>query len=274
MRASQVPRGQMTRSDVRNRLWSVRRPGPRLAPSPAADGAGAPKRDLMNEQIQTHEELFTSGAYVREFQPEGPANPFAADYARKRKAVIEAVAGVDQRILDVGGGMGRMSIPLSARHFVTLTDISPQMLDLARPHASDRLKMRVADARALPFEDGGFDYVICIDVLPHVPDPSTVLSEARRVLRPGGTLIIDSTNSVPLWTLAYPGYLGKRPHRWLQIWRSGGVLPEWRARVRHRRRRQFVDHLAAAGFSITTLRGFGPRAFPKWHLAVAVKQWQ
>src|SRR5258708_29737765 len=107
--------------------------------------------------------------------------------------------------------MGRMSIPLSARHFVTLTDLSRQMLDLARPHASGRLTMRVADARALPFDDGGFDYVLCIDVLPHVPDPATVLSEAGRVLWPGGALIIGSTRSPPLLALSYPRYPPRSP---------------------------------------------------------------
>ena len=227
----------------------------------------------MNTRVHSHEELFTSGAYVREFQPEAAANPFARDYAKKRAAVIEAVKGFDKQVLDVGGGMGRMSIPLSGRHFVTLTDISPQMLDLARPYSSDRLKLQVADARALPFESCHFDYMLCIDVLPHVADPAAVLIEARRVLKPGGTLVIDTTSSLPIWTLGYPRYLGRRPHRWLQIWRSGGVLPEWRARVRHHRRRQLVDFLAAGGFNLVTLRGFGPSLFPKWHLAVAVKPW-
>jgi ubiquinone/menaquinone biosynthesis C-methylase UbiE len=167
--------------------------------------------------------------------------------------------------------MGRMSIPLSERHFVTLTDISPQMLDLARPHAGERLRLQVADARSLPFEDHSFDYVLAIDLLPHIPKPLDLLLEARRVLKAGGYLIIDNTNSVPLWTLAYPRYLGRRPHRWVLIWQSGGVLPEWRSRVKHHRRGRFVALLAEAGFSVASVRVFGPRACPKWHLAVAVK---
>jgi hypothetical protein len=90
-------------------------------------------------------------------------------------------------------------------------------------------------------------------------------------LKPGGFLIIDCTNSVPLWTLAYPRYLGRRPSRWLRIWRAGGVLPEWSSRVRHHRRRRLVELLTGAGFEVASVRGFGPRACPKWHLAVAVK---
>ena len=219
---------------------------------------------------QSHEDLFVSGEYVNEFRPDADANPFAGIYAQKREAVFEVVAGLDRRVLDVGGGMGRMSIPLSRRHHVTLTDISPQMLELARPHAGERLQLQVADARALPFGDGEFDDVICIDLLPHIPEPLQLLAELRRVLRPGGRLVIDSTNSIPVWTLAYPSYVGRRPHRWYQTWRAGGVLPEWKTRVRHYRRSYFLRLLDKAGFEIKSLQAFGPRACPKWHLAVAV----
>ncbi len=261
----------MTHQDGRNHPWSRLGALFRLGLGPAAMGASMSKRGFEGGQIQTHEEIFTSGAYVHDFHPESEANPFAADYARKRAAVIEAVSGADQQVLDLGGGMGRMSIPLSSRHFVTLTDISPQMLELARPYATERLRLRVADARSLPFADRSFDYVLCIDLLPHIPVPEQLLAEARRVLKPGGFLIIDCTNAVPLWTLAYPRYLGRRPHRWIHIWRSGGVLPEWRTRVRHHRRGPFVRLLTEGGFKVASLRGFGPRACAKWHLAVAVK---
>jgi ubiquinone/menaquinone biosynthesis C-methylase UbiE len=255
---------------VRNDLWLDERGDPTLQ-KPPAKGSRAPNTGSKEDPIRAHEELFTSGEYVHEFQPEARHNPFARDYARKREAVIRAVTGTDQRVLDVGGGMGRMSVPLSRTHFVTLTDISSQMLELARPAASDRLRLQVADARALPFDGGEFDYVLCIDVLPHIPEPRQLLQEVVRMLKPGGTLVIDITNSWPLWTLAYPSYLGRRPRRWLQIWRSGGVLPEWSKRVRHHRRRQLVDMLCGSGLRIQSVRGFGPRLCPKWHLAVAVK---
>ena len=221
--------------------------------------------------MRVHEELFTSGAYVREFRPDTASNPFARDYARKREAVIASVPGRDQRILDIGGGMGRMSIPLSRRHFVTLTDISQQMLDLAKPHECERLMLRQADGRELPFEDGSFDYALCIDVMPHIPDPHRLFAEVRRVLRPGGVLLIDVTNSVPFWTLAYPRYVGRHPRRWLQVWRAGGVLPEWQSRVRHHRRDELTRMLREGNFTVRSMSAFGPTICPKWHLATAVK---
>ncbi len=226
----------------------------------------------LEAAIPAHEELFTTGAYVGLFRPDETTNPFASTYARKRDAVVAAVAGSDRDVLDIGGGMGRMSVPLSARHFVTLTDISDQMLELARPHASRRLQVRQADARDLPFPDASFDYVLCVDVLPHIPQPSDAIREAHRVLRPGGSLIVDVTNSIPFWTLAYPRYVGRHPGRWLQTWRSGGVLPEWSRRVRHHRRGDLVRWLQAGGFRLGSMQSFGPPVCPKWYLATAVKQ--
>lgn len=214
-------------------------------------------------------ELFTSDAYIEHFRPGDLTNPFHADYEAKRAWVVDSVTGRGQRILDVGGAMGRMAIPLARRHDVTLCDLSPGMLDLARCNADDKLKLAVADMRALPFRSGSFDYVLCIDVLPHLPVVAPGIAEIRRVMRKGGTLIIDSTNSRPFWTLAYPRYLGRRPTRWVKIWRQGGVLPEWSTRVRHIRLHEFKAGVLSAGFTIKTQRNFGPRAFPKWHVIVA-----
>lgn len=229
----------------------------------------APKIKPEIHTQRAQREMFTSGAYVEHFRPEDRTNPFRTAYESKRAWVVEAVGGRGRRVLDVGGAMGRMAIPLARRHDVTLCDLSPRMLDLARRDAGTRLNMAVADMRALPFKDGHFDDVLCIDVLPHVPVAAPGIKELRRVLRVGGTLIIDSTNSRPLWTLAYPRYLGRRPARWVKIWRSGGVLPEWSSRVRHMRLKEFEAAVTAAGFRVRSQRNFGPRLCPKWHVIVA-----
>ncbi len=46
------------------------------------------------------------------------------------------------------------------------------------------------DAKSLPFPDGSFDAVICSELLEHVPAPAPVIAECRRVLKPGGTLLV------------------------------------------------------------------------------------
>lgn len=221
---------------------------------------------------EDHQRLFTSGAYVRDFQPESTTNPFARVYADKLEWILRTVGDRGLRVLDVGGGPGRMAAPLSQRHQVTLCDLSQDMLRLARRRPEGRVRrLLAADARELPFAGGSFDVVLCIDVLPHLPDPGPALREVWRVLAPGGTLIVDSTNSIPVWTLAYPRYVGRRPGRWFATWRAGGVLPEWRTRVWHRRRGEFLTEVAHAGFGIRSTHSFGPPLCPKWHLAVAAR---
>jgi ubiquinone/menaquinone biosynthesis C-methylase UbiE len=218
---------------------------------------------------QPGDTLFTSGAYVQHFRPDADGNPFRRLYRRKLEAVLAAVGGSPRDVLDLGAGMGRMSVPLSTRHRVTMCDISVQMLRLAQPDHGVSLRRCAADAGQLPFRPASFDDIICIDLLPHLREPEGVLRELYSLLRPGGRLIVDSTNSMPLWTLAYPRYLGRRPSRWLRTWRAGGVSPEWSARVFHRRRGDFLRLLRESRFEILEERGLGPGPLVKWHLAVA-----
>ena len=172
--------------------------------------------------------IFQTGEYVHAFQPEESYNPFRHLYARKRLDVLklapELLAGKpDARVLDIGGGMGRIALPLARQYQVHLADISPAMLDLARNAAQEaalppeRLQTSVVDAsKPLPFEAGSFDLIVCLDLLVHLPDPQVTVRELYRVLRPGGVALIDATNSMPLWVFCYPRYVGKRPKRWAQ----------------------------------------------------------
>jgi glycogen synthase len=219
---------------------------------------------------EPHARLFTSGEYVAAFQPEADWNPFRALYERKRRLVLGCVPPSARRVLDIGAGPGRMSIPLSEHHLVTSCDLSVAMLRAARPHAGPSLRLCAADAAAPPFRPGTFDAIVCIDVVPHLTAPAATLATLRELLAPDGRLIVDSTNAVPLWTLAYPRYLGRRPSRWVRTWRAGGVPPEWSSRVRHLRRAEFLQILGEAGLRPEAVHRIGPGAATKWHLAVAV----
>ena len=55
-----------------------------------------------------------------------------------------------------------------------------------------------ADVHAVPLRDGCADVVSAGEILEHVADPSTVVAEACRVLRPGGTLVLDTINATAL----------------------------------------------------------------------------
>ena len=102
---------------------------------------------------------------------------------------------VDGEVLEIGSGSGAMASEVLATHpgaRITATDFDPDMLERGLPLLSpygDRASVRQADATALPFPDGRFDAVVSFLMLHHVGRWETALSEAVRVLRPGGRLV-------------------------------------------------------------------------------------
>jgi SAM-dependent methyltransferase len=102
-------------------------------------------------------------------------------YRRKRvDADLAAASGhFSGRVLDVGGARQRGAFrpPAGARFIVADVERGH------RPHVA-------ADVQALPFRDGAFDAVKATELLEHVPDVARALAECRRVLRPGGHVVI------------------------------------------------------------------------------------
>ena len=97
------------------------------------------------------------------------------------------------RVLELGCGPGTMWRVNRARipsgWDITLTDLSPGMIDAARASlGEERFAYRTADAQDLPFDDDQFDGVIANHMLYHVPDRTRALGEIRRVLGAGGRL--------------------------------------------------------------------------------------
>ena len=101
------------------------------------------------------------------------------------------VAGL--RVLDAGCGSGPLSQALGERGAVVSGfDGSPAMLDLARQRLGADADLQVADLAApLPYADDSFDVVVAALVLHYVKDWSSTLGELRRVLKPGGRLIVS-----------------------------------------------------------------------------------
>lgn len=91
-----------------------------------------------------------------------------------------------ERVLDVGGGSGRASRALPD-HDVVVLDAARGMLELARSHG---LKTAQGDAARLPVRDHSVDAVLVVDALHHVGDPDAAIAEARRVVRPGGVVLV------------------------------------------------------------------------------------
>jgi ubiquinone/menaquinone biosynthesis C-methylase UbiE len=100
-----------------------------------------------------------------------------------------------QHVLDVACGRGMSSFMMHStepRASITGMDLLPQNVEVARVLFGHSLGLpyRVGNAMELPFPDGSFDRVQCLEAAFHFPSRARFLQEAFRVLRPGGRLVI------------------------------------------------------------------------------------
>ena len=139
-----------------------------------------------------------------------------------RKALGEA-PGHYPRALEIGAGTGYFTLNMVRAGVIdhaVATDISPGMLRRLSETAGElgvQVEAVEADAEALPFPDASFELVMGHAVLHHLPDLDRAMSEFRRVLTPGGTMVF----------MGEPSRHGDR----LAIvpkWVGGLVEPAWR----------------------------------------------
>ena len=97
------------------------------------------------------------------------------------------------RVLEVAIGTG-LNLPYyPADATITGIELSPAMLAFSRRRAADlgrAADLHTGDAQALPFPDAAFDTVVCALSLCTIPDPKTAIGEMKRVLVPGGRLLL------------------------------------------------------------------------------------
>lgn len=97
------------------------------------------------------------------------------------------------RVLEVAIGTGRSLPCYPADVTITGIELSPAMLAIARQRAGDLgrdVTLREGDAEHLPFDDASFDTVTCALALCSIPSPVAAVGEMRRVLAPGGRLLL------------------------------------------------------------------------------------
>jgi ubiquinone/menaquinone biosynthesis C-methylase UbiE len=104
---------------------------------------------------------------------------------------------VDKDVLEVacGAGLGLGYLSQTARSVVG-ADIDDAILNVARESYSGQRKVRLlkADAESLEFSDASFDTVLLFEAIYYLPNAAKFIDEARRVLRPDGTLLICTVN--------------------------------------------------------------------------------
>jgi SAM-dependent methyltransferase len=106
---------------------------------------------------------------------------------------VELCRGRDVLEVGCGAGMGLGRLASAARSVIG-GDYSAALLARARRHYGDRVPLVRLDAGRLPFRDATLDVVVLFEALYYLPSAEDFLREARRLLRPGGALVICSTN--------------------------------------------------------------------------------
>jgi ubiquinone/menaquinone biosynthesis C-methylase UbiE len=122
---------------------------------------------------------------------------------RKQLAPLrdQLVTGTRGRVLEIGIGSG-LNLPFYPRELDVLLGLDPsrELLQIAKRHSSwVHFPVELSEGRAedIPLDDGAVDHVVMSWTLCSVADPPRVLSEVRRVLRPGGSLLFVEHGRAP-----------------------------------------------------------------------------
>jgi 2-polyprenyl-6-hydroxyphenyl methylase/3-demethylubiquinone-9 3-methyltransferase len=131
-----------------------------------------------------------------EFKPLHDINPLRIDW-------IDGIVGLaGKRVLDVGCGGGLLSEGMATRGaIVTGIDLSEKPLGVARLHlleSGQKVDYRKVAVEALAEEmPAAFDAVTCLEMLEHVPNPSSVIAACARLVKPGGQVFFSTLNRSP-----------------------------------------------------------------------------
>jgi ubiquinone/menaquinone biosynthesis C-methylase UbiE len=145
----------------------------------------------------------------------GEPIPVGSSFHARRHRVAQNLIGnfqADSLLLDIGSGNAGQT-EFFARHTrlslgldLQISRLNGFQRDLQKRGISN-ITLLGGNAQQLPFHDGSFDYLTCFEMLEHVQSEQQTLSEIKRVLKPGGTLIMSV------------------PHRWWVFETHGANLP-------------------------------------------------
>jgi SAM-dependent methyltransferase len=123
-------------------------------------------------------------------------------YRGRRRVIAEALGRMELpggvEILDAGCGSGRNMVDLARFGRVTGLDVADASIARARERGVGEVVKGTLDA--MPFDAGRFDMAVSLDVIEHLEDDHMALAELRRVVRPGGSLLVTVPAYPRLWS--------------------------------------------------------------------------
>jgi len=168
--------------------------------------------------------------------------------AEARAALVPPATRPGAVLVDVGCGGGLLAPHLAGSGYRHVgVDLCASALGLASDHGVAAVR---GDARSLPVADGAADVVSAGEILEHVTDLGAAVAEACRVLRPGGTLVIDTIAATRIARVLAVGVAERVP---------GGAPPGIHDPALFVDRRELVAHAARHGVALE-LRGLRPGA--------------
>jgi SAM-dependent methyltransferase len=136
-----------------------------------------------------------------------PADPTQIERLLQRYHWTASYCG-DRDVLEVACGTGQgLGLLRSRARRLFACDLSPENLGTVRRTYGRDIALVRADAQVLPFDDRSIDVVVLLEAIYFLPDADAFMSEARRVLRPGGVCLVSAINKdCPDFNPAHPLY--------------------------------------------------------------------
>ena len=223
-------------------------PGNKIVEDVHSNGSGEPSYKMCARRARATEQDSSEGSPVTTAtQPESGNVPTEVDYSSVTEVPGVAIhqqqlsalytryhfareysEGNDVLEVACGAGMGLGYLAQVANRVVG-GDIDEKCLRFAEETyaGNDKVQIRKLDAQNLPFDDDSFDLVLMYEAIYYLPEPEKFFSEARRVLRPSGVLIVVSVN--PEWAGFNPSPFSIRylsPMELADAMRAAGFEPE------------------------------------------------
>lgn len=208
------------------------------------------KADQYNDPTHNYKDYWNGREY------EHSAEEMAISRLLRRKHFEHAV--------DVGGGYGRLSKYLTKfADKVTLAEPSQQQLDIAKVYLKDTpaVDQQLLQAADLKFKDQEVDLVLVVRVLHHLPDPKPEFAEIARVLKPGGTFLLEFANDAHFLNRVRYGLRGKMVPKTPVDIRSEANKKEGEIPFVNHHPKTIIKLLNEAGFDVeATLSGSNMRS--------------